>query len=50
MVNVLIQSQKWPVGFGLFGELVVWDQGDEVWDKEDGVSPFPLGVYLPDLP
>lgn len=26
----LTQSQKWPVGFGLFGEIVVWDQGDEV--------------------
>jgi hypothetical protein len=26
--------------------LSVWDQGDE----EDGVSPFPLGVYPPDMP
>jgi hypothetical protein len=25
----LIQSRKWPVGFSPFGEIVVWDQGDE---------------------
>jgi hypothetical protein len=30
-------------------KVVVWDQGDEVWDGENGVLPFPLGVYLPDM-
>jgi hypothetical protein len=45
-VNGLIESQKWPVGFGLSGEVVV---RDPVWDGEDGVSSFPLGVYLPDM-
>jgi hypothetical protein len=24
----LIQSQKWPVGFGLSREIVVWDQSN----------------------
>jgi len=47
-VNCLVESQKWPVGFSPFEEVVVWDQGTEVWDGEDGVSPFPLGVYSPD--
>jgi hypothetical protein len=28
--NGLIQSQKWLVGFGPSGEIVLWDQGDEV--------------------
>jgi hypothetical protein len=28
-LNGLIQSQKGPVGFGLSGEIVVWDQGGE---------------------
>jgi hypothetical protein len=36
----LIQSQKWLVGFGPSGEIVVWDQGDEVWVGEDGDSPY----------
>jgi hypothetical protein len=27
----LIQSQNWLVGFGPSGEIMVWDQGDEVW-------------------
>jgi hypothetical protein len=27
----------------------VWDQGDEIWDEDNGVSPFPLGVYPPDM-
>jgi hypothetical protein len=26
----------------------MWDQGTEVWDGKDGVSPFPLGVNPPD--
>jgi len=46
----LIQSQKWSVGFGPSREIVVWDQGDEVWVGEDVDSPYPLGVYLPDMP
>jgi hypothetical protein len=29
-VNGLTQSQKWAVGFGLSGEVVAWEQGDEV--------------------
>jgi hypothetical protein len=47
-VNCLVESQKWPVGFGPSGEVVVCDQGEEGYDGEDGVSPFPLGVYPPD--
>jgi hypothetical protein len=43
-VNCLVESQKWPVGFGPSGEVVMWDQG-EVCDGEDGVSPLHLGVY-----
>jgi hypothetical protein len=46
----LTQSQKWPVGFGLSGEIVVWDQGDEVWVGEGGDSPYPLGVCPPYMP
>jgi hypothetical protein len=43
-VNSLIQSQKWPVGFGSSGNVVVRDQGDEVWDREDGARhAFGLG-------
>jgi hypothetical protein len=44
----MVESQKWPIGFNLSGEVVVWDQGDEVWDGEDVVSPSPLGVFPPD--
>jgi hypothetical protein len=29
-VNGLIQSQNWPVGFDPYGEVVVWNQDDEV--------------------
>jgi hypothetical protein len=29
--------------------VVAWEQGDEVWDAEDGNSPYPLGVLLPEL-
>jgi len=43
-VNGLFQSQEWPVGFDLSGEVVVWEQGDEIWDGEAGDSPYPLGV------
>jgi hypothetical protein len=32
------------------GEIVVWDQGDEVWVGENGDSPYPLGVCPPDMP
>jgi len=48
-VNGLSQSQKWPVSFGPFGEVIVWEQGDEIWDGEDGDSPYPLGVLPPNL-
>jgi hypothetical protein len=27
----------------------VWEQGDEIWDGEDGDSPYPLGVLPPNL-
>jgi len=43
-VNGLTKSQKWPVGFGPSEEVVAWELGDEVWDGEDGDSPYPLGV------
>jgi hypothetical protein len=29
--------------------VVAWEQGDEVWDGEDGDSLYPLGVLPPDL-
>jgi hypothetical protein len=45
----LTQSQKWPIGFGSSGEVVAWEQGEEVWDGEDGDSPYPLGVLPPEL-
>jgi hypothetical protein len=48
-VNGLIESQKWLVGFGPSREVIMPDQGVEVWDGEDGVSPSPLSVYLPDM-
>lgn len=28
----------------------MWDQSDELWDGEDGVSPHPLGVLLSNMP
>lgn len=46
----LIQSQQWPIGFGPSREIVAWDQGDEVWDGEDGDYPYPLGVFPPSMP
>jgi len=49
-INGLIQSQKWPVGFGQDGESIVWDQGNEIWYGEDGESPYPFGVLDPDMP
>jgi hypothetical protein len=48
-VNGLSQSQKWPVGFDPFGEVVVWEQCDEIWDGEAGDSPYPLGVLPPSM-
>jgi hypothetical protein len=48
-VNGLTQFQKWPVGLGLSGEVVAWEQGDKVWDGEDGNSTYPLGVLPPKL-
>jgi hypothetical protein len=41
----LTQSQKWPVGFGPSGEVVAWEQGNELWDWEDGDFLLPLGVF-----
>jgi len=29
--------------------MVAWEQGDEIWDGEDGNSPYPLGVLSPYL-
>jgi hypothetical protein len=43
----LIQSQKWPVSFGLSGKLLC---GIEVWVEEEEDSPYPLGVCPPDMP
>ncbi len=43
----LVQSQKWPIGFGLSSELVVWDQRGDVCNGEDGDFPYPLGVFPP---
>jgi hypothetical protein len=48
-VNGLSQSQKWPIGFGPSGEVVVWEQGEEIWDGEDGDYPYPLGILPPNL-
>jgi hypothetical protein len=42
-VNGLSQSQKWPVGFGPSGEVIVWEQGDEIWDGEGWRFPLPFG-------
>jgi hypothetical protein len=33
----------------LVREVVVWEQGDKIWDGEDGDSPYPLGVLPPNL-
>jgi hypothetical protein len=45
-MNSLIRSQKWPVSFGPNGEIVVWNQGNEVWDEEDGWRfPLPFGCF-----
>jgi hypothetical protein len=48
-VNGLSQSQKWPIGYDPSGEVVVWKQGDEIWDREAGDSPYPLGVLPPSM-
>jgi hypothetical protein len=48
--NGLIQSQKGPIGFGSSRKIIVWDQGNEVWDREDGDSHVPLGVFPPSMP
>jgi hypothetical protein len=46
----LIQSQKWLVGFGPSLEAMVWDQGNDLYDKKDGDFPYPLGVFPPAMP
>jgi hypothetical protein len=48
--NGLIESQKWPLGYGLDGESIVWDHGDKIWYGEDGESIYPLGVLHPNMP
>jgi len=48
-VNDLSQSQKWLVGFDLSREVVVWEQGDKIWDGEAGDSSYPLGVLPPSM-
>jgi hypothetical protein len=45
----MTQSRKWLVSFGSSGEVIAWEQGDEVWDGEDVNTPYPLGVLPPDL-
>ncbi|XP_059445810.1 uncharacterized protein LOC132177482 [Corylus avellana] len=44
----LIQSRKWLVGFGPSNKIVVWDQGDEVWDGDYGDFSYPLDAFSPD--
>jgi hypothetical protein len=44
-MNGLTQYQKWPVGFGSSREVVAWEQGDEVWDGEEGQLPLPFGCF-----
>jgi hypothetical protein len=48
-MNGLSQSQKLLVCFGSSREVIVWEQGDEIWDGEDGNSPYPLGVLPPNM-
>jgi hypothetical protein len=48
-LNGLTQSQKWPVGFSPSREIVVWDQGGEIWDGANGDSPYPLDGFSPTL-
>jgi hypothetical protein len=31
-------------------EIVVWDQGDEVWAGDEGDSSYPLSVCPPNMP
>jgi len=48
----LIQSQKWLVGFGLFGEIVVWDQGvEDLVGEEEGKERLKCcSLSAPDMP
>ena len=46
-LNGLSQSQNWPVGFSLSGEIIVREEGGKLWDGVDGDSPIPLNVYPP---
>jgi hypothetical protein len=48
-VNGLSQSHKWPVWFDPSGEIVVWEQSDEIWDGEAGDSSYPLGILPPSM-
>ena len=38
-LNGLTQSQNWLVGFSPSGEIIVRDQGGELWDGVDSDSP-----------
>jgi hypothetical protein len=29
--------------------VIVWEHDDEIWDGEDGNSPYPLGVLPPNM-
>jgi hypothetical protein len=48
----LIQSQKWLVGFGLFGEIVVWDQRvEDLVGEEEGKERLKCcSLSAPDMP
>jgi len=48
-VNGLSQSQKWPIGFDLSREVVVWEQDGEIWDGEAGDSTYPFSVLPPNM-
>jgi hypothetical protein len=45
--NGLSQSKNWPVGFGPSREIIVREEGGELWDGMDGDSTVPLNVYPP---
>jgi hypothetical protein len=48
-VNGLSQSQKWPSGFDPPGEVVVLEQGNEIWDGMARDFSYPLGVLPPSM-
>ena len=44
--NGLSQLHIWLIGFSTFGEIIVRDEGGELWEGVDGDSPI-LKVYHP---